>query len=204
MAKIRKKVQNGKFFPVFFSQLSHRHVALAHAQEVAVAMARGIAHVEPSRPGVVERLHEHLVEVEPLDEPHGVAPVGEGGEQDVCGLATHVLRVHHAAHGVVEPAAAIARGDVYGAEAMAQGFEYVLAERAQRVHLLLAWGVVDALVGGHARPRELYQAEMGREPSGARVKLVESLYGVVDIVDVCRCSVFHVLEIVLLSCLHLS
>lgn len=75
--KDKKKVQNCKFFPVFFSQLSHRHVALAHAQEVAVAMARGIAHVEPSRPGVVERLHEHLVEVEPLDEPHGVAPVGE-------------------------------------------------------------------------------------------------------------------------------
>lgn len=130
MAKIRKKVQNGKFFPVFFSQLSHRHVALAYAQEVAVAMARGIAHVEPSRPGVVERLHEHLVEVEPLDEPHGVAPVGEGGEQDVGGLATHVLRVHHAAHGVVEPAAAIARGDVYGAEAMAQGVR-VCSRRAR-------------------------------------------------------------------------
>ncbi len=139
----------------------------------------------------MERLHQHLVEVETLHEPHGITPVGERGEQDVGSLATHVLRVHHAAHGVVHAAAAVAGTDVYGAETAAHGLEDVLAECAQCLYLLLAGRVVYALVGCHARPRELYQPEVGREPGGARVELVESLYRVLDGRGAYCRSVFH-------------
>jgi hypothetical protein len=62
----------------------------------------------------------------------------------VGGLATQVLRVRHASHGLVKPLTAVAAADEDAPELQAQRFQYVLTERTQRLYLNLAGYVVDA------------------------------------------------------------